>query len=37
MRTHEALERNLKRALTEVRQLRIVRGLPMFIRVEERL
>jgi homoserine dehydrogenase len=37
MRTHEASERRLKRALAEIRRLRIVRGLPMFIRVEERL
>ena len=37
MRTHEAIERNLKRALGEIRKLRLARGLPMFIWVEERL
>ncbi len=37
MRTHEARERNLKRALAAIRQLRVVQGAPAFIRIEERL
>jgi homoserine dehydrogenase len=37
MRTHEAHERNLKRALTAIRRLRMVEGAPAFIRIEERL
>jgi homoserine dehydrogenase len=37
MRTHEARERNLKRALAAIRQLRVVHGAPAFIRIEERL
>ncbi len=37
MRTHEARERNLKRALAAIRRLRVVQGAPAFIRIEERL
>jgi homoserine dehydrogenase len=37
MRTHEARERNLKRALASIRRLRVVQGAPAFIRIEERL
>ena len=37
MRTHEARERNLKRALAQIRRIRIVRQAPVFIRIEERL
>jgi len=37
MRTHEARERNLKRALAQIRQSRVVKQAPVFIRIEERL
>ena len=37
MRTHEAPERNLKRALKAIGKLRMVAGDPVFIRIEERL
>jgi homoserine dehydrogenase len=37
MRTHEARERNLKRALAQIRRLHTVSGTPAFIRIEERL
>jgi homoserine dehydrogenase len=37
MRTHEARERNLKRALAAIRRLRVVQGAPAFIRIEEHL
>jgi homoserine dehydrogenase len=37
MRTHEAPERNLKRALTEIGRLRMVERSPAFIRIEEQL
>ncbi|MGD0073201.1 MAG: homoserine dehydrogenase [Candidatus Binataceae bacterium] len=37
MRTHDARERNLKRALAQIRRSRIVRQAPVFIRIEERL
>jgi homoserine dehydrogenase len=37
MRTHEAPERNLKRALAAIRARRIVDAPPAFIRIEERL
>jgi homoserine dehydrogenase len=37
MRTHEAEERNLKRALAQIRRLHTVSGTPAFIRIEERL
>jgi len=37
MRTHEARERNLKRALAQIRRFRVVRQAPVFIRIEERL
>ena len=37
MRTHEAPERSLKRALAEIRSGNIVSGTPAFIRIEERL
>jgi homoserine dehydrogenase len=37
MRTHEARERNLKKALAEIRRLRMVAGAPAFIRIEEQL
>jgi homoserine dehydrogenase len=37
MRTHEARERNLKKALAGIRRLRMVEGAPAFIRIEERL
>jgi len=37
MRTHEAPERNLQRALAEIRRRRIVSTPPAFIRIEERL
>ncbi|HKV54730.1 MAG TPA: homoserine dehydrogenase [Candidatus Binataceae bacterium] len=37
MRTHEARERNLKRALTAIRRLKMVERAPAFIRIEERL
>ncbi len=37
MRTHEAPERNLKRALEKIRSKGIVRAAPAFIRIEEKL
>ena len=37
MRTHEARERNLKKALAEIPRLRMVAGAPAFIRIEEQL
>ena len=37
MRTHEARERNLKRALAAIGKLKMVDGAPAFIRIEERL
>lgn len=37
MRTHQARERNLKRALGQIRRLRMVKAPPAFIRIEERL
>jgi homoserine dehydrogenase len=37
MRTHESPERNLKRALGEIRQRGIVDAAPAFIRIEEKL
>jgi homoserine dehydrogenase len=37
MRTHEARERNLKRALSEIRRLKMADRVPAFIRIEERL
>jgi homoserine dehydrogenase len=37
MRTHEAVERNLKRALATIRQKHIVKAAPTFIRIEEQL
>ncbi len=37
MRTHEAHERNLKRALARIKRLHTVSGTPAFIRIEERL
>ncbi len=37
MRTHQARERNLKRALAAIRQRRMVEAAPAFIRIEEHL
>jgi homoserine dehydrogenase len=37
MRTHEAREKNLRRALEQIRKLAIVKDQPVFIRIEERL
>ncbi len=37
MRTHECQERDLKLALAEIRRRKIVKGEPVFIRIEERL
>lgn len=37
MRTHEARERNLKRALARIKRLRMVSGPPAVIRIEKRL
>ncbi len=37
MRTHEARERDLKRALARIRRMHAVSGTPAFIRIEERL
>jgi homoserine dehydrogenase len=37
MRTHEAREKNLKRALAAIRRLQMVTGPPVFIRIEEHL
>jgi homoserine dehydrogenase len=37
LRTHAAPERNLRRALSQIRRLRVVQGPPMVLRIEERL
>jgi homoserine dehydrogenase len=37
IRTHDALERNLMRALAEIGRLAVVSGKPMFVRIEDRL
>ncbi len=37
MRTHEAREKNLKRALAAIARLKMAEGPPVFIRIEERL
>ena len=37
MRTHDAPERSLKRALAEIRRKKIVHSAPAFIRIEEKL
>ena len=37
MRTHEAPERSLKRAFTEIQRKKIVQSAPAFIRIEENL
>jgi homoserine dehydrogenase len=37
MRTHEACERNLKRALSAIARLKMVERAPAFIRIEDRL
>ena len=37
MRTHEAPERSLKGALSEIRRKKIVQSAPAFIRIEENL
>jgi homoserine dehydrogenase len=37
MRTHEAREHNLRRALSEIQRRRIVETAPIFIRIEDRL
>jgi homoserine dehydrogenase len=37
MRTHEAREKNLLRALVAIKRLKMVEGPPVFIRIEERL
>jgi len=37
LRTHRARERNLARALGEIGRLRVVRGRPVSIRIEDRL
>jgi hypothetical protein len=37
MRTHDAPERSLKRALAEIRKKKIVQSAPAFIRIEENL
>ncbi|MGH7897238.1 MAG: homoserine dehydrogenase, partial [Candidatus Binatia bacterium] len=37
IRTHEAVERNLGRALTEIGRLSAVSGKPVFVRIEDRL
>jgi homoserine dehydrogenase len=37
MRTHEACEKNLKRALAAIKRLKMVQGPPVFIRIEEHL
>jgi hypothetical protein len=37
MRTHDAPERSLKRALAEIRKEKIVQSAPAFIRIEEKL
>ena len=37
IRTHEAVERNLKRAMAEIGRLSVVSGKPVFVRIEDRL
>jgi homoserine dehydrogenase len=37
IRTHEAVERNLTRAMTEIGRLPAVSGKPVFVRIEDRL
>jgi homoserine dehydrogenase len=37
IRTHDALERNLRRALAEIGRLPVVSGKPIFVRIEDRL
>ncbi len=37
IRTHEAREGNLRRALAEIGRLRVVTGKPVFVRIEDRL
>ncbi len=37
MRTHEARESNLKRALMQIQRIRMVKAMPALIRIEERL
>jgi homoserine dehydrogenase len=37
IRTHDALERNLMRALAEIGRLTVVSGKPVFVRIEDRL
>lgn len=37
IRTHEALERNLRRALADIGRLRVIGGKPVFVRIEEKL
>jgi hypothetical protein len=37
LRTHAASERDLRRALGQIRRLRAVQGPPMLLRIEERL
>jgi homoserine dehydrogenase len=37
IRTHDALERNLMRALAEIGRLAVVSGKPVFVRIEDRL
>ncbi|MEA2679119.1 MAG: homoserine dehydrogenase [Candidatus Binataceae bacterium] len=37
MRTHEACEKNLRRALAAIKRLKMVQGPPVFIRIEEHL
>jgi homoserine dehydrogenase len=37
IRTHDALEKNLMRALAEIGRLAVIRGKPVFVRIEDRL
>jgi homoserine dehydrogenase len=37
MRTHQTLERNLRRALAVIGRMKMVQGPPIFIRIEENL
>jgi homoserine dehydrogenase len=37
IRTHDALERNLMRALAEIGRLAVVSGKPVYVRIEDRL
>ena len=37
IRTHDALERNLRGALDEIGKLPVISGKPVFVRIEERL